>query len=293
MKDNEVYFIKKNHSYVSKKGPYRSVSSIMKHIAAPFNEMENLLRSAIRAHDESIYIEAKEIFDWDDPKIFKWMFDKAVEKGIQEEVNIEANELKRLWAKNSESGTALHDGFEAFDIEQGFVEYQNIRYKVIPRYEIEGYENSSETLTKALKKYRENIFIPEALVHVECIDKETGKPFYIAGQIDKLYLIYLGGGKWLAIIGDYKTDKSLSWKGIYSRSKNESGFMKGFPNMKGPFKEYNDSKLNYYLIKMNYYAKFLIKTYDIKTKSMFITNFPRENKKNFHYPIPIHRMIYK
>lgn len=270
--DYAIYFTNENHLYRDTDGViYESVSGATKKYIEKFDSEFISFRSAIRDFNEDIYTEAKRKMAWDHPQMESYLRKKIDELKVLPQIKDRQQLFKNKWNKKNLYGTFIHSYSEFEDIKNGYKYLNGIKFKVIPKITGKDFDNSSIALQQAILKEKCNIFIPEAVVHC--------KKNKIAGQIDGLFLIYLGSGRFYAIIIDYKTDKELSLKSIFSKYKN------GFPMMKEDFFFLYDSKLNYYKVKMNFYRMLLKKTYGIDTDRMHILSYPLENNKNKIIPV--------
>lgn len=255
----DLIFTDETHSYLDDVRRYTSVSAFTKPYFPYFDSYTNTMRRAFIEYDEDLYAEAKKHHKYYDPEIIDWMI-LSLGSNITDIESIEsrAKEIGKEWSDSGVTaaidGTAKHDLFEHVNEQKEFIlnPITGTKHRVIKRKRKPGVYDNIYVLEDLLKR-KESMYIAECIV----CDPKTGR----AGQIDKLWL-YWTGSRYIAIIGDYKTDKKIDRLSFFMPR-----------NMLAPFDFINASKLNYYTFKMSCYA-IMTERLGIEVASMYIYHVP-------------------
>lgn len=266
-----AYFLEKNHEYFDHIGKLQSASGVMSELHDKFNEIEISYYSSCKELFPNAVKETKKHVMWHDPN-----FVEVCTFGMSaDQINLlheHAERMRQSWIKDADYGTNIHLKEENLAIERGYEMLDGIRYKTVVKKKITNVDNYY-ILNYILDKYQENIYIPEAMVY--------DSYYRIAGQIDKLYLQYLGPGRWVWHNGDYKTDKKMNFSSIY-KEKVLGG--KRYPQLfYPPLNSFQDSNYWYYSLKMSIYG-LLLSDLGIIPGKTFLIHIP---KRGVHNIIPL------
>lgn len=283
---DRVYFQDTNHSYFDKNGSYQSISHLMEKFIEKFDGEFSSMRSAFRRFDEKIYVKAKKILKkrgilkyWEGQELLDVMT-AMVSPDQLAKIKIDAVNFKDQWKEegevSSEYGTQTHFDYEAWTSAANTIldPIYKMNFKVIPRPFGKKYDNKF-ILDQVIKR-KENLYLPEALI--------INPQFRIAGQIDKLFLIWTGAG-YIAIVGDYKTDKKIDTDAFFT-------YKTGYDRLKYPFNYFLDSRHNYYAVKMSFYI-FMLERLGIKTVRQYLYHVPKGGTPKFiHLNINLNHINY-
>lgn len=263
MISGKVFFIDEGHQYLDSIGSLESVSRFTEKFVPKFDTMLNSNRMCFKVAFPEMYEKAKAKYNWRNPKILKELKSMATksENMFIEEASMN---LRNIWAlkgyHKSNYGTDNHDNFEIFDSGQTHCinPLDGQSYEIVKRPRGSFFDNMY--IIEEAMKLRKNIVILEAIV----VDKKNRR----AGQIDKLFL-YWTGYNYVAYILDYKTDDKIE----------KVSFMSGL-TFKEPFNYLQDTRYNYYVLKMNTYALYL-SYLGVQTQKMYLYHVPSDGKYKY------------
>lgn len=277
-----VYFQDDGHKYFDEqKKPYESVSRVVDEFKDKFYGPDTAIKRALRDRDEDLYKACKKLFRWDDPEIISMvmLFINTFSDDVKEDILKKAEDYNEAWGNkgmsSAEDGTERHLEKEHEAMKRGFIinPYTGAKHFVIPRPSGDGFDNRY-ILEEVLSTTKQNVAILECLLKDDV--SET------AGQSDFILYSYLGRShwysKWLAYIGDYKTDAEITFDSFFDG--------KSYRKFKSILNYFKTCKIHYYGIKMSFYAYFL-QLIDIPTQKMYLQNL-RENNKIIHYDTGIY-----
>lgn len=277
-----VYFQDNGHKYFDEeKNPYESVSHVIAEFKDKFYGPEMAIKRSLRDYDEDLYKACKKLFKWDDPLLVTMAMDfiNTFSDEVKKDILKKAEEYNISWGNkgllSAEDGTEKHLEQEHAAMKRGFMinPYTGAKHFVVPRPSGDDYDNRY-ILEEILSTTKKNIVI------LECLLKDDVS--MTAGQSDKIFYSYLGQNygpsKWIAYIGDYKTDAEITFDSFFDG--------KSYRKFKTILNYFKDCKIHYYGMKMSFYAYFL-HLIGIPTRKMFLENL-RGDKSIIHYETGIY-----
>lgn len=276
-----ILFKEEGHQYVDVNGnPLESVSSFVARFKEKFADWMPTYK-AIKESYGFILDECKVHMQWDDPNMIEFCKSFMTEEELLD-VEFEADCWKNQWVREAQYGTDLHLEKEMDTLSSTHQNHYltGAPHLVIKKPEISGFQNYS-IIRDVLKNYRQDIVIPEALLHFDkcncakrgCADEDHDEFCERkAGQVDRLWLHWTGS-KWIADIEDYKTDKKLDQDIFFTGEKGKKR-----PKMfYGPANHYPDHKRSYYTLKMNTYS-LMLSEMGVTTDNLFLVHTPKSGE---------------
>lgn len=266
-----VYFEDKNHKYFTEDGSELvSTSALIDKYKVKFEEDQYVtLIKAFRMYNEQLYQRAKNsgIKWYEKERILNFMV--SLEPDVFEE-KIKPLSLsliqkyKDYGMERAEYGTGIHTEREIDAIQKGFRinPFDGKMYKVIGRASGDGYDNSY--ILPEILKMKEDVCVLECLL--------TYKQY--AGQEDKVFLKYMGGGNFIAMLMDYKTDKAITQKSMWIKNDVE--------RFKNQLHYFNTGKIHTYSLKTSVYSFMIESTGKVKVASNFIEHIPENKERSFY-----------